>query len=204
MEDKYQKIYYKINSLNDSLLPLAQNPSATMQDNSWELFNGFLDELVTLTKDEYYGALKVHPVRRGSLQILLASDLSIKVYQALSYLYKTQDQYLDEDTPPQKPVIKNATGQNITQNSVLTQDQQNDQKQDVQVNIEFNQTLTYMTEALVEAKQSFKENSKERKFLDTLKESITTAKTTADLIKMIAAAAVQFGITPEVLAQIFH
>src|SRR5690606_15808809 len=140
-----------------SLLSIAQNQSATMHDNSWEMFNGLLVELKELTKDDHYIELKINPIRRGSMQILLATDFSIKVYQALSYLYNTQADFLDEEIAPQKPVVINKDGQNITQTSVLSQDQQNAQKQHVEVNIEFNQTLSYMTESLVEAKAKFPE-----------------------------------------------
>ncbi len=180
MDENYKKTYFKLHSLNDSLLPIAQDSNATMHDNSWEMFNGLLDELTRLTKDNHYQALKISPTRRGSLQILLATDFSIKVYQALSYLYQTQPDYLDEEVAPQKPTVKDGKGQNITQTSVLSQEQQNDQKQHVEVNVEFNQTLSYMTEALVEAKSQFPDGTKERSFLDKLKESITTAKTTAE------------------------
>lgn len=204
MSEKLISNYIKLHSLNDSLLSIAQNPSATMHDDSWKNYNLILDELSQITGDNYYKELSVHPKRRGSFQILLASDYSIKVYQTTSYLYNTKSEQLSTQPPPQKPLVKRGSDQNITQTSVLSQDQQNEQKQHVEVNVEFNQTITYITEALVEAKSKFPEGSKERNFIDKLKESISTAKTTADLIKMVAAAAAQFGISAQTLSQIFH
>ena len=53
------------------------------------------------------------------------------------------------------------------------------------------------------ARSKFKEGSKERNFMDKLKEGVVLARSTADLIKMIATAAAQFGISAEVLKQIF-
>lgn len=204
MEDHYRKIYFKLNSLNDSLLPLAQNSSNTIHDNLWDGFNALLDELAKLSEDTYYLALKVTPTRMGSRSFILASNFSIKVYQALSYLYSTQDNYLDELSQPQKPKSPADKGQSITQNAVQAQDQKNTQKQEVEVNIEFNQTLSYMTEALIEARSLYKEGTKERSFLDKLKNSVIMAKSTADLIKMIASAAAEFGISADVLRQIFR
>jgi hypothetical protein len=127
--------------------------------------------------------------------------MSTKVYQATDYLYETQKSaYIQEGTrPPRRP--QTAEGNSISQ--TVHQAQDNKQSQRTEVNIEFNQTLTYMTEVIVEAKSKYPEGSKERTFLDKLKDGITTAKTTTDLVKMIMSLAVQLGITTEVLGEIF-
>lgn len=112
---------------------------------------------------------------------------------------------LSDAYAPQKPRV--GDGNLISQTSVLSQGQGSTQAQvtevQVSVNVEFNQTLTYMTESIVEARVLYREGTKERTFLDKLKDGVSTAKTTADLIKMIMSAAIQFGITTEVLGQIF-
>lgn len=206
MEQVYRKSFFKLNSLNDSLLPLAQNPSHMLTDASqWNTFNGLMDELAKASQDTHYLALKAEPSRFGTKPIISTSNLSVKVYQAVTYLHSTQDGYLDEFPQPKNPadLARKGGGQVITQNAVANQDQNATQKQELTVNIEFNQTLTYMTEAITEARSQFKEGSNERKFLDKLKEGIVMAKNTADLIKMIAAAAAQFGISAAVLQQIF-
>lgn len=206
MEDTYRKAFIKLNALNDSLLPLAQDPSHQLTDaTQWNTFNGLMDELAKVSEDTHYLSLKAQPFMFGSKPMMSTSNLSVKVYQAVSYLYATQDAYLDEFTPPKNPAdhSKKGSGQVITQNAVANQDQRASQTQQTTVNVEFNQTLAYMTEAITEARSEFKEGTNERKFLDKLKESVVLAKSTADLIKMIASAAAQFGITAEVLKQIF-
>ncbi len=200
MEESYRKIFFKLNSLNDSLLPLAQNPSHTLRDHIWDGFNSILDELAKLSGDIHYLTLKAIPTHLNNRSSMQASNFSIKVYQAVSYLYNTQDNYLDEFAPPQTPK-SSVNGQSITQNAI--QDQKNTQKLNVEVNVEFNMALSYLTEALIEARPQYKEGSKERGFLEKLKSGIVMAKSTADLIKMIASAAAEFGISAGVLKHIF-
>lgn len=206
MEETYRKAFFKLNSLNDSLLPLAQDPSHMLRDaTQWNTFNSLMDELARVTQDTHYLTLKAEPSRFGNHPMMSTSNLSVKVYQAVTYLHSTQDGYLDEFPQPKNPadLARKGSGQVITQNAVANQDQKATQKQETTVNVEFNQTLAYMTEAITEARSQFKEGTNERKFLDKLKESVVMAKTTADLIKMIASAAAQFGITAEVLKKIF-
>lgn len=206
MNSDLKKIYIRLNALNDSLLPNATDKYAAIRDGSWDLFNASLQTLTQLTNDSYFTSLKISPVTHGATPLVRVSDYSSKVYQAVSYLYETeQDTGLSDVYPPQKPKV--GDGNSISQTSVLSQGQDSNQSQvtevQVSVNIEFNQTLTYMTESIVEARSRYKEGTKERTFLDKLKDGISTAKTTADLIKMIMTAAVQFGITTEVLGEIF-
>lgn len=194
-------LYIRISALNDSLIPRAGNASATIHDQSiWSGFNTILDELTTLTNDPYYATLKISPNRLNSRSFVLISNLSTKVYQATSYLFETQkNAELMDVQAPQRPRVND--GSSVSQ--TVHQAQDNAQSQVTNVNIEFNQTLTYMTEVIVEARAKYPEGSKERTFLDKLKDGISTAKSTADLIKMVMTLAVQLGITTEVLGEIF-
>jgi len=202
MNSDLKKIYIRLNTLNDSLLPDATNRNATIRDNSWNIFNTSLQELVQLTQDDHYRALRIDPINHGSQPFVLVSNYSSKVYQAVNYLYEMEkDTGLRDVYTPQKPRVRDGNG--VSQTSILTQAQDNVQSQVTEVNVEFNQTLTYMTEVIVEARANYPEGSKERAFLDKLKSGISTAKSTADLIKMIMALAIQLGITTEVLGQIF-
>jgi hypothetical protein len=196
-----KKLFIRLNALNDSLIPSANNASAMIHDkSSWDGFNSTLDELAELTKDNHYLSLKIQPIHMGTIHYILTSNFSSKVYQAVNYLFETQKQTnLREDCAPQRP--KASDGGSISQ--TVHQAQDNAQSQITEVSIEFNQTLTYMTEVIVEAKVKYPEGSKERTFLDKLKDGISTAKTTADLIKMIMTLAIQLGITTEVLGEIF-
>jgi hypothetical protein len=206
MEDTYRKAFFKLKSLNDSLLTLAQNPSHMLRDPTlWNTFNSLMDELAKVSEDTYYLTLKAEPNSFGNRPMMSASNLSLKAYQAVAYLHSTQDGYLDEFPSPKNPAefAGKGNGQVITQNATAHQAQKATQHQETTVNIEFNQTLQYMTEAITEARSKFKEGTDERKFLDKLKEGVVLAKNTADLIKMIASAAAQFGISATVLKQIF-
>lgn len=200
--DNLHNLYIRLTSLNDSLLGSASNRSATIHDAStWNGFNSTLDEIAKLTSDPYYATLKITPHASSSRQFVLVSDLSTKVYQATNYLFETQkDTYIQDGTQsPRRP--QTPEGNSISQ--TVHQAQDNKQSQRTEVNIEFNQTLQYMTEAIFEAKSKYPEGSKERTFIDKLKDGITAAKTTADLVKMIMSLAVQLGITTEVLGEIF-
>lgn len=194
-------LYIRLNALNDSLIPRAGNAGATINDQStWGGFNTTLDELTRMTNDPHYATLKISPNHLNSRSFVLVSNLSTKVYQAVSYLYETQRHTgLREAYSPQRP--QSSGGGSISQ--TVHQAQENAQSQVTEVNVEFNQTLTYIIEVIVEAKANYPEGSKERTFLDKLKEGISTAKTTADLIKMIMTLAIQLGITTEVLSEIF-
>ncbi len=203
--DKLHNLYIRLTSLNDSLLAgiaSATSRSATIRDaGTWEGFNSALDEIFNLTKDPYYTTLKVTPHNTSSSRFVLLTEMSTKVYQATDYLFETQKAaYIQEGTrPPQRP---NTPGGNSISQTVH-QAQESTQSQITEVNVEFNQTLTYITEVVVEAKSKYPEGTKERTFLDKLKDGISTAKSTADLLKMIMTLAVQLGITTEVLGEIF-
>lgn len=202
--DELKKIYLRLNALNDALLSTARNPSATLSDNSWDSYNSSLDRLRTLTSDDHYATLKVTPNQVGRRSVLLASNFSIKVYQAVKYLH---DMYggneLNSQSAPSRPQTSVNNGNTFSQTSVLTQDQDNIQSQITDVHVEFNQTLSYITEVIIESRSKYNEGTKERTFLDKLKDGIITAKTTADLVKIILTTAVQCGISTEFLAEIF-
>lgn len=203
--DALHNIYIRLTSLNDSLLAgisTTTSRSATIRDTgTWDGFNSALDEIFNLTKDSYYTTLKVIPHSTSSSRFVLLTEMSTKVYQATNYLFETQKgAYIQEGTrPPQRP--NTSEGNSISQ--TVHQAQDNAQSQVTDVNIEFNQTLTYMTEVIVEARTKYLEGSNERTFLDKLKDGISTAKSTADLVKMVISLAVQLGITTEVLGEIF-
>lgn len=204
--NELKKIYIKLNALNDALFQTtARNPSASLSDNSWDSYNSNLDKLSTLTSDDHYTTLKVTPNQVGRRSVLLASNFSIKAYQAVKYLH---DMYggdeLSTQSAPSKPQTTNSnSGHTFSQTSVVTQDQDNTQSQVTDVHIEFNQTLTYINEVIFESRSKYEEGTKERTFLDKLKDGIVTAKTTADLVKIILTTAVQCGISTEFLAEIF-
>lgn len=204
MEEEYRKIFYRLNALNDTLISAAQNHGSSISDGSWDSFNASLATLNNITNDDHYLTLKVIP-RNGTARLIVStSTFSMKVYQAVKYLYDTQNSALFNDEPPQKPSVKNGEGNSISHTAVMSQDQRNSQSQRTEINIEFNQTLTYMTEVIVESRLKYPEGTKERTFIDKLKDTISTAKTTADLIKMIMTLAVQYGISAEVLKEIFY
>ncbi len=194
-------LYIRLTTLNDSLLPRSTNGSATIHDApTWNGFNLIMDELANLTQEPYYTSLKITPNNINSRPFVLVSNLSTKVYQAANYLFETQKtNSLREAYPPQRP----KTADNGSVSQTVHQAQDNIQSQVTEVNVEFNQTLTYVTEMVIEAKSKYPEGTKERTFLDKLKDGIATAKTTADIVKMIMTLAVQLGITTEVLGEIF-
>lgn len=200
-----KQIYLRINALNDALLSmLARNSCATLHDNSWDSFNTDMDTLRNITSDAHYQSLKISPTHGNNRLMIAVSNYSIKVYQAVKYLYDTYgDSELSSAYGPTNPQNYNNTGNTFSQTSVLNQDQKNNQTQTTEINIEFNQTLMYITEAVVEAKSKFKEGTKERNFIDKLKNAITLTKNTADLIKTIMMVAVEYGIAVETLHEIF-
>jgi hypothetical protein len=203
MENEYKRVFYRLNALNDTLISAAQNHGSSISDGSWDSFNASLATLNSMTGDEHYLTLKIVPRDGASRLIVPVSNFSMKAYQAVKYLYDTQSETLCYDDPPQKPNVKSGEGNTFSHTAVMNQDQRNSQSQRMEVNIEFNQTLTYMTEAIVESRLKYPEGTKERTFLDRLKDGISAAKSTADLIKMIMMTAAQYGISTDVLKDIF-
>lgn len=200
--NEIKSIYIKLLALNVTLLSRV-GPNAIVNDGSWGSFNQLLGRLEALTQDDYYSTLKVKPMdASGDMPWVLVSSFGSKVYQAAHYLYATRKSgELSDQYPPESPKARD--GEGMTQTAIFASTQENAQSQTSTITIEFNQTLTYMTEAIVEARGLYSEGTKERTFLNKLKEGISTAKSTAELIKMIMLIATQYGLTVAELAKIF-
>ena len=192
-----KKIYLQLKALNESLVHNTNDKSRLITDSGvWESFNNTLSTLFNMTQDSHYESLKVHPTDHV-LEHVSPSSFASSVYQATSYLFETQKtSNLSDEYPPEKP---KAIGGGITQTTISQQEN----SQNTSINIEFNQTLTYITEVLVEAKSEYPEGTKERAFIDKVKSGLSTAKSTAEIIKLILGTGSELGIALDVLVKLF-
>ena len=195
--NEIKKIYLQLKALNESLVHNTNNTSSLITDSGvWENFNNTLTTLFDMTQDSHYESLKVNPTDHV-LEHVSAPSFASSVYQATSYLFETQKtSALSDEYPPDRP---KATNGGITQTTISSQEN----SQNTSINIEFNQTLTYITEVLVEAKSEYPEGTKERAFIDKVKAGLATAKSTAEIIKLILATGSELGIALDVLVKLF-
>lgn len=191
--EKIEKLYIRLNALNEVLLPQAQNASGTIHDDSWRTFNQELVQLSQITGDDYYSDLAVSQDQYGGY--ILATDFSSAVYRAAQYLYKTQEDNLDIH-PPRSPSGNWSGGAAVSQ-TVNT-------NQTTEINIEFNQTLSYISESIGAAKAKYEAGTNERKFLDKVKAAVSATKTSAEILKMIVSLAAELGISADTLKDMFQ
>ena len=192
MKDNLLKIYSRVNAMNKSSTVYASK--SVVSSSAWRSFNNAMDQAFSQTNDDHFQELKLSPLARGN-DIVRSEDYIANVHRAASYLH---EQYVQEETyPPDRPGISNSPGIQLTQNQDVAQIQSTD------ITIEFNQSLQFVTEMLTKSEDNFEEGTLERNFVSKLKSVISAAKSTADIIKLIALTAAEFNLTAEALKKIF-
>lgn len=197
------KIYNGLNSINLSLSLMGT--TTTMHDGSWEHFNSLIEQAAQLTSDQHFLTSKIQASsgHRGQ-PFVRVNDYASKVFAATSYLYdQYHEDYFDDDVRP--PTLGGKISGSSSPAHVInnTQHQESSQSQNTEINIEFNQTFQYVTEQLIHAEEKFEDGSPEKGFIQKMKSVLSTARSTADIIKLIAVTAAETGLAAEALKKIF-
>lgn len=201
-EQQLRKIYNGLNSINMSLSLLGS--TTTTRDESWEHFNSLVDQASKITSDEYILTYKIQSRQSTNCNYVVIAEYAAKVYGATRYLYdQYHEQYFDDDVQPPTLGGKGSSSNSPSQVFNNTQNQEARQSQSTEINIEFNQTFQYVTEQLIRAEDKFEDGTPEKGFISKLKGVISTARSTVDIIKMIAATAAETGLAVEALKKIF-
>lgn len=195
------KVYNGLNSINLSLSLLGTQ--TTIHDGSWEHFNKLVDQAAQLTSDDHITTSKIQSsTDHKGRPFVRVGEYATKVYAATRYIYdQYHEQYFDDDIQP--PTLKGTSSYSPANVIHNTQNQEAHQSQKTEVNIEFNQTFQYVTEQLIRAEDKFKDGTPEKGFINKLKSVVSTARSTADIIKLIAATAAETGLAAEALKRIF-
>lgn len=199
---KLIKTYNGLNSINLSMSLFGT--ATTTSDGSWQYFNQLLNEAAKQTDDTHFLIYQIQPGagHRGNPFVRI-NEYAPKVHAAARYFYdQYHEQYFDDDVQPPtldgKPSVSSST-----QIFNTHQNQENSQVQNTKITIEFNQTFQYVTEQLVRAEDKFDEGTPESGFISKLKGLMAGVRSTADIIKLIAATAAETGIAAETLKSIF-
>lgn len=198
------KIYNGLNSINLSLSLMGT--TTTIHDGSWEHFNKLVDEAAQLTSDQHLTTSKIQGLSdHKGRPFVRVTEYATKVFAATRYLYdQYHEDYFDDDVQP--PTLGGGSSRGTSTPSHVinnTQNQEARQNQSTEVNIEFNQTFQYVTEQLIRAEDKFDDGTPEKGFISKMKAVVSTARSTADIIKLIAATAAETGLAVEALKKIF-
>lgn len=200
-KDELMKLYNQLTSMNTSLA--AQAGKSTISDGTWDIFNKKMSILANALNDDHFLELQVRPKtdHRGGY-FMIPSDLIAKVYSATSYLFEqyTKDYTTNYPHPPSGKKDDQASQVSVNQ----VQNSKQDQTQTMEVNIEFNQTFKYIIEKITNATTLYQDGTPEKSFINKLKNIISTAKSTAEIIKLIVVTGAEFGLTAAMLSAILN
>ncbi len=202
-ESHLRKTYNGLNSINLSM-PLY-GTATTINDGSWNHFNQLIDEAAKYTDDKQFLTYRIESssVGNSGRHFVRINEYAPKVHAAARYFYdQYHELYFDEDTQP--PALdRNNTTSPSSQVINNNQSQENRQSQLTEINFEFKQTFQYVTEQLIRSEDNYEEGTSEKSFINKLKGAIATARSTADIIKLIVLLAAETGIAAESLKNIF-
>ena len=180
---KVRPIYSELQGYLSQCPEIGEHGNAVTRDDSlWRQYNSTIDELNTLTGNDF-NKFKVTGLKHTQLGThLLVTELRTKLGSLVARLHGTY--FSDEPAP--------FSGMPST---TITLSNQQHQLQQQSALIEFRTTL--------EKKAATMPESKERSFLTELKDGIGTIKDFSSLMLLIAELAGKYGISIAALAKLF-
>lgn len=179
MREKIRPIY---SELQGYLSQAPREGNVIFESSVWERYNTTIDELSNISGEDY-SDYKVNPIVWADSPAVEILDYRTKLGGLIARLH---GKFFPDEPPP-------FSGMPST---IITQTQQ--QTQSFQI-----QTLLEIQSKIDEKTPQFNEDSKERKFLDKIKDSLSSVKDVSQLITLILKVGKEIGLTLSQILNIF-
>jgi hypothetical protein len=186
------KLYNLLCSLITSLTP--EITKLNLRDGSGEKFNGYIDELISLTNDKKLNDFKVpvYSIQRTGGRYVMGEAYVRQLSGLVNYLWSA-DETINYYCPAPPDVKFSKSGPSTTFNNQVKAEQQTHQT--TNVHIEFTQTIVTVTEALTNLERDYPdESTKENKFAKAVKKGLPKVKNTLGIISLILTVANELGL----------
>jgi len=179
MKEKIRPIYYE---LQGYLSQAPKEKNVIFENSVWEHYNTKIDELSSISGEDY-SSYKVNPIKWGDGLAVEILNYRTKLGGLIARLH---GKFFPDESPP-------FSGMPST---IITQTQQQTQSFQIQMLLEIQSKIDEKT-------SQFNEGSKERRFLDKIKNSLSSVKDTSQLITLILKVGKEIGLTLGQILDIF-
>ncbi len=156
-----------------SQIPQPKSTTDVIDEESvWNRFNRSIDKLIALTNDQELARFRIQPIREYQTPFIRAIAYRQSLGGLISYLH---GKYFSDETPP-------FSGMPST---VIHQSQY--QHQSIQLVLEFQ-------EQIINRMADYPEGSKEKKFLQKIKDSLSSISSWIQLLTLVYKSAKDFGL----------
>lgn len=189
MKNKIRPIYRELQAYLAQAPALTSNSGTTRDRTLWTNFNGLIDELNTVT-GENWDRFKISDIKHGQVtqrstpyQYILVSEYRSKVNGLIERLY---GMYFSDEPAPF----------GATPGTIINQNQSQNQVTHVQILLEFQSKLD-------EKLREYGDGTKEKTFLEKVKSTLSGIGNVADLVSLILRTGKDIGLTLEQISKIF-